>query len=108
MRGWVFLLFAILLEVAGTTCMKFSDGFSRIIPSIFIFVFYSGSFAFFTVAIKNIDISIAYAIWSGVGTAIISVIGFMWFKEPVSAIKIVSIAAIIAGVVGLRLSGVES
>ncbi len=108
MRGWIFLLIAILLEVAGTTCMKLSDGFSRVIPSVFIFIFYGGSFAFFTVALKDIHVSTAYAIWSGVGTAVISIIGFVYFKEPVSAVKIICIGVIIAGVVGLRLGSVES
>ncbi len=107
MNGWVLLVFAIVFEVLGTTAMKLSDGFTNIIPSILLIVFYALSFALFTYALKTIEVSVAYAVWAGVGTAIISAIGFIYFKEPVTIIKLVSISAIIAGVVGLRLSGIE-
>jgi small multidrug resistance pump len=56
-------------------------------------------------ALKRINISVAYAIWSGIGTAIITTIGILWFKEPVNALKLISIALIIIGLVGLNLSG---
>lgn len=100
---WFYLLMAILFEVCGTTAMKLSDGFERMWPSVAVFVFYGLSLTALTFAIKKIDISIAYAIWSGLGTALIAVIGIYWFREPVTAIKIGSIALIIAGVVGLNL-----
>ncbi len=67
------------------------------------FVFYRFSFAFITLALKKIDVSIAYALWSGVGTALIAAIGVLYFKEPATAIKIGSIALIVIGVVGLLL-----
>jgi small multidrug resistance pump len=104
---WLYLVFAILFEVAGTTNMKLSEGFTKIIPSILIFVFYGISFTFLTLALKRIDVSIAYAIWSGLGTALIVIIGFTFFKEPVTIIKVVSIGLIVVGVVGLHLSGVH-
>ncbi len=100
---WFYLLMAILFEVCGTTAMKLSDGFERMWSSVAVFVFYGLSLTALTFAIKKIDISIAYAIWSGLGTALIAVIGIYWFREPVTAIKIGSIALIIAGVVGLNL-----
>jgi len=101
----VYLVLAILLEVSGTTCMKLSEGFTKIVPSILLFVFYSLSFGMLTLALKRIDVSIAYAVWSGVGTALIATIGVMWFKEPVTALKLISLALIIGGVVGLNLGG---
>ena len=58
-----------------------------------------------TLALKRIDVSIAYAVWSGVGTALIATIGVLWFKEPATAVKLVSLALIILGVVGLNLTG---
>jgi small multidrug resistance pump len=91
------------MEVIGTTNMKLSEGFTKTLPSILMFVFYVFSFAFLTLALKKIDLSLTYAIWSGVGTALIATIGFLYFKEPVTAIKIGSIALIIIGVVGLML-----
>jgi len=105
MMTWIYLALAILLEVAGTTCMKLSDGFTKTVPSIFLFVFYTLSFGMLTLALKRIDVSIAYAVWSGVGTALIATIGVLWFQEPMTALKLISLALIIIGVVGLNLSG---
>jgi small multidrug resistance pump len=104
MNGYYLLLLAIAFEICGTTCMKLSQGFSKLIPSILIFVFYAASFSVFTLALKGIDVSIAYAIWAGLGTALIAVIGIFWFKEPVNALKIISLIVIVAGVIGLNLS----
>lgn len=101
---WVFLLVAILLEVAGTTCMKLSEGFTRLWPSVLMFVFYVLSLVALTFVFKRIDVSIAYAIWSGLGTALIAIIGILWFKEPLTAVKIISLGLIIVGVVGLNIS----
>ncbi|MGI5992940.1 MAG: DMT family transporter [Methanosarcina sp.] len=75
MNSYYLLLLAIVFEVSGTTCMKLSLGFSRLLPSILIFVFYGICFFFFTLALKGIDVSIAYAIWAGLGTALITVVG---------------------------------
>jgi len=102
--GWLYLALAIALEAGGTTCMKLSEGFSKLIPSIMIFVFYGLSFALFTLVIKTIDISIAYAIWAGLGVLLITLIGIFWFEESASVLKVISIGLIIIGVVGLRLS----
>lgn len=104
MQYWLFLTFAIILEVAGTTSMKLSQGFTKIIPSVLIFVFYGASFTFLTFALKKIEVSTAYAVWSGVGTALIAIIGIFYFRESATALKIVSILLIITGVIGLNLS----
>jgi small multidrug resistance pump len=102
---WVYLVLAILLEVSGTTCMKLSEGFTKVAPSILLFVFYTMSFGMLTLALKKIEVSVAYAIWSGVGTALIATIGVLWFKEPATALKLISLGLIIVGVVGLNLGG---
>jgi small multidrug resistance pump len=102
--GWLFLSLAIVLEVCGTTCMKLSEGFSRLVPSILIFVFYGLSFAAFTVALKRMDLSFAYAVWAGLGVLLIGTIGIVYFKEPISVLKVVSMVVIVAGVVGLHVS----
>lgn len=99
----VYLLLAIALEVAGTTMLKLSEGFSRLVPSVLMIVFYVGSFGVFSQALKKMDVSMGYAIWSGLGTALIAIIGVLAFKEPVTALKVLSLALIIAGVVGLNL-----
>jgi small multidrug resistance pump len=103
--GWVLLILAILLEVIGTTCMKLSEGFTKLLPSVLMGVFYLLSLGALTLVLKKIDVSVAYAVWSGLGTALIAAIGILWFKEPVTASKMISIGTIILGVIGLNLSG---
>ncbi len=105
MKEWLFLILAIVFEVCGTTSMKLSEGFKKITPSILIFIFYGISFVSITMALKKIDVSIAYAIWSGLGTLAVALIGMVYFKEPASFLKIISIILIILGVIGLNLSG---
>ncbi len=104
MQSWLILITAIVLEVAGTTAMKLSDGFTRPLPSVLLVVFYLCSLAALTLALKRIDVSLAYAIWAGVGTVLVAVVGILWFKEPISLAKAFSILLIAAGVAGLHLS----
>ena len=105
MSHWLYLAVSIVTEVAGTTCLKASDGFTRLVPALLVVLFYGLSFFFFAVALKRIELSVGYAIWAGVGTALVSVIGMTVFAEPLTPAKALSIAAIVAGVVGLNLSG---
>jgi small multidrug resistance pump len=102
---WVYLILAILFEVAGTTCMKLSAGFTKLAPSVLMWVFYGICFGCMTLALRKVDVSVAYAIWSGIGTALIATVGVLFFREPVSLLRFVGLVAIIAGVVALNLSG---
>jgi small multidrug resistance pump len=102
---WLYLTFAILSEVAGTICMKLSTGFTKTTPSVLMWLFYGICFYFLTLALKRVDVSVAYAIWSGVGTALIATVGVLFFREPVSILKAIGIVAIIGGVVALNMSG---
>lgn len=104
MMSWVYLVVAILFEVAGTTSMKLSDGFSKLWPSVLIFVFYALSFTSLTFAMKRLEVSVTYAVWSGLGTVLISLIGYFWFKDSFNFQKVISIALIVVGVIGLNLS----
>jgi small multidrug resistance pump len=79
---WICLALAILFEVAGTTCMKLSVGFTRTVPAVLMGIFYCICFFFLALALKKIDVSLAYAIWSGVGVALIASIGVLYFREP--------------------------
>ena len=102
---WIYLCLAILFEVAETTTMKLSEGFTKVMPSVLLILFYICSLYFLTLTLKSIEVSIAYAIWSGMGIIIITLIGFMYFNESVSLLKIVAIALIIIGVVTLNMTG---
>ena len=83
--------------------MKLADGFSRLLPSIFVFVFYGMSLASLTVALKKIEVGTAYAVWAGSGTGLIAVIAWWWFDEAMTAAKIACLGMIVVGVVGLNL-----
>ena len=102
---WLHLTFAILSEVAGTTCMKLSAGFTKSTPSALMWLFYGVSFYLLTLTLKKVDVSVPYAIWSGVGTALIATVGVLYFREPFGILKAVGIVAIIGGVVALNMSG---
>ena len=102
--SWFYLTLAIIMEVIGTAAMKLSHGFTKVAPSIMMVAFYGLSFAFLTLAVKKIDVSIGYAIWAGVATALKAIVGIYYFKEPASVVKILSIALIVLGVIGLTMS----
>jgi small multidrug resistance pump len=80
--AWIYLLLAILFEIAGTTALRISDGFSKLLPSIAMVVFYALSFGALSLTLKRIDVGVAYAVWSALGTALIATIGVLWFHEP--------------------------
>ncbi len=75
------------------------------VPSVLIFVFYGLSLGFLSLALKKVDLGVAYAVWSGVGIAFIASVGVLWFREPVTAMKMVSLGLIVAGVAGLNMGG---
>ncbi|HVB24912.1 MAG TPA: multidrug efflux SMR transporter [Ktedonobacteraceae bacterium] len=103
--AWLYLMVAIISEVSGTTSLKFSEGFTKPLPSVLVVLCYGLSFFALSLTLKRMDVSIAYAVWSGLGTALIATIGFLWFKEPMTALKIASLGLIIIGVIGLNLGG---
>ncbi len=107
MLHWGHLAFAIVTEVAGTVSMKLSDGMTKTLPAVLIVLFYGMSFYALSLALRKIDVGTAYALWAGAGTALIAIVGMVWFKESVTVFKLVSPALIIAGVVGLQLSSPE-
>ncbi len=101
-QAWGLLSVAIVFEVVGTTCMKLSHGFTNWIPSVVMFVCYGLAFTCNTFATKTLDLSITYAVWSGVGTVATAFIGMYFFKESATALKMVSITLVIIGIMGLH------
>ncbi len=100
-----YLVLAIIAEVTGTTFVKLSEGFTRLGPSVLILVSYGLSLGMLGLALKKVELGLAYALWSGVGVALIATVGILWFREPVTPLKLVSLALIVAGVAGLNLDG---
>lgn len=103
--GWVLLAAAIAFEVFATSMMKFSDGFTKVVPTAATAVGYIVSFALLAQVVKTIPVSVAYAVWSGAGTAAIVAIGAMFLGEPLSVVKVVGVGLIVAGVVTLNVGG---
>lgn len=103
--AWLLLAGAIATEVIATATLKLSDGLTRLYPSIVVGVGYVVSFVLLAWALKlQLQVSVAYAIWSGAGTAAIAVIGMLWLDEPLTAAKAIGIALIILGAVVLNLA----
>jgi small multidrug resistance pump len=105
---WIWLSLAIFLEVAATILMKLSNGLSRTAPTVGMFVLYGLSFIPMTIALKELEIGSVYAIWSAVGTAVVTVLGVVLFHEPASLLKAFAIGLIIVGVVCLNISTRET
>ncbi|MDC0769349.1 DMT family transporter [Streptomyces sp. HD] len=103
--GYLLLAGAIAAEVAATTAMKYSEGFSRLLPSLVTALGYLVSFALLAQTLKTVSMGTAYAIWAGVGTAVIAGIGILLMGEGMTATKAAGIALIIVGVVVLNLGG---
>jgi small multidrug resistance pump len=103
MKYWILLLAAILSEVAGTTALKFTDGFTRLWPSLVVVAGYGAAFYLLSLTLKAIPVGIAYAVWSGVGIVSIAVIGWLWFGQSLDKPALCGIALILAGVFVLNI-----
>jgi len=101
----ILLAIAIATEVAATVSLRYSDGFTKPLPSALTVLGYVLSFYLLALVLRDISVSTTYAIWAGAGTAAVAVIGMAVLGEPATVIKLASIALIIAGVVGLNISG---
>ena len=102
--SWVILFFAIVFEVAGTLTLKFTQGMTRLWPTVLMFAFYLASLFGLSNAVERIPVGTAYAVWSGVGTLMVFVMGVVWFKEQVTVLRSVSAVLIVIGVAGLYLT----
>lgn len=103
MKSYLFLAAAITLELFGTSMLKASESFTKLYPGIGVVVGFAGAFYSLSMALQNIPLGIAYAIWSGVGTAATAVIGLAVWKEKLSLTGVLGIVLIIAGVIVLNL-----
>lgn len=103
MSKWIFLTLAIISEVIGTSFLKSTEGFTKLLPSMIVLVGYCAAFYFLSLTLDSIPIGMAYAIWSGVGIAAITVVSVVFFEQKLDFAAVIGMGLIIAGVVVLRL-----
>ncbi|WP_426566047.1 DMT family transporter [Angustibacter sp. McL0619] len=101
---WILLFAAIATEIVATVFLKASDGMSKLWPSVIVVAGYLASFGLLAKALKDLEVGVAYAIWSGVGTAAVAVLGVWFFDESASLAKALWIGVIVVGVIGLQVS----
>lgn len=104
MNAWWLLVIAIVSEVIGSTGLKASSGFTKTLPSVVVVLGYGSAFYFLSLALKSIPLNTAYAVWSGLGTALIALLGWLFLKEPMNLSIGLGIVLIIVGVVILNLA----
>jgi small multidrug resistance pump len=103
MLQWLFLAIAIMAEVLGTSFLRASEGFTKLVPSLLVVVGYGAAFFCLSLTLKDIPVGIAYAVWSGAGVALITLIGWLWFGQKPDPAALVGIGLIVAGVVVLNV-----
>jgi len=103
MKSWLYLLVAVVAEVIGTSALKASDGLSRLWPTLLMIGAYGIAFFCLSITIRIIPVGIAYAVWSGIGIVLITLIGWLYFGQRLDTSAILGICLIIAGVVVLNL-----
>jgi small multidrug resistance pump len=101
--AYLYLAAAIIFEIIGTMSMKYSEGFTKVVPSILTVVCSGICFVALAMALKTLPVSNVYAIWAGVGTAIMAVVGMYYFNEPLPMQKVLATSLIVLGVVLLNL-----
>jgi small multidrug resistance pump len=100
---WVILYVAVLFEVAATTALKASDGFTRLIPSLIVVVGYGVAFYLMTLALNKIPLAIVYAVWSALGIALISIVGSIRYGESLDAPAVAGLVMIVGGVIVINV-----
>ena len=103
MSKWLYLGLAIISEVAATSFLKSSEGFSKLVPSVIVILGYCLAFYFLSLTLEEIPIGVAYAVWSGVGIAALAVVSVVFFDQKLDLAGIVGFALIILGVIVLRV-----
>ncbi len=101
--AWFYLVVAGFLEVGWAAGLKYSQGFTKILPSIFTVIGMAASFYFLSLSLKSLPLGNAYAIWTGIGTVGTVILGIILFHEPISIMRLLCIALIVLGIAGLKL-----
>jgi len=100
---WLYLMIAIVAEVVGTSFLRGSAGFTKLVPSVMVVIGYGLAFFFLSLTLKDIPVGIAYAVWSGAGVTLIALVGWLFLGQRLDAAAILGMSLIVAGVVVLNL-----
>ncbi len=103
--AWSLLFVAGLLEIGWAIGLKYTEGFTRLMPSALTLGSMIGSVALLGLALKSLPVGTAYAVWTGIGTVGTAILGIVLFNEPATALRLACIALIVAGILGLKLVG---
>ena len=101
--NWLYLAIAIVSEVVATSALKAAEGFTRWVPSLVVVVGYASAFYFLSLTLRSIPLGVAYAIWSGVGVVLVSLMGWLLYRQSLDAAALIGIGLIVAGVLVLNL-----
>ena len=104
---WILLIIAGLLEVFWAVGLKYSEGFTKLFPSIFTVIGMIASFYFLSLALKDLPLGTAYAIWTGIGAVGTVILGIILFKEPADYMRLICIGLILIGIIGLKIATAE-
>jgi len=104
---WLLLIIAGICEIWWAIGLKYSQGFTKLVPSIFTVLGMIASFYFLALALKSLPLGTAYAIWTGIGTIGTVILGIILFKEPIDMVRLVCIGFVIIGIVGLKIVSPE-
>jgi small multidrug resistance pump len=100
--NWLYLAVAIVLEVVATSALKASDGFTKLLPSAVVIVGYSAAFYMLSLTLRSMPVGVVYAIWSGVGVVLITLVGWLFFQQELDLPAFIGIALIATGVIVLN------
>jgi small multidrug resistance pump len=102
--AWLLLAASVAAEVAGTVALRYAHGFTKIIPSIAVCIFYAAAIWLMSIVVKHLEMGLTYAVWAGSGTALTALLGILYFGESVSALRMSGLFFIVLGVITLNLS----
>jgi len=104
---WIYLVIAGIFEVGWALGLRYSQGFSKLLPSIFTVVGMFASFYYLSLSLKSLPLGTAYAVWTGIGTVGTVIFSVILFKEPINIMSVIFIALIVSGIIGLKLTSIH-
>lgn len=102
--AWIYLLVAALFEMGWAISLKYTEGFSKLVPSVITIALVIASFVFLSIAVRDLPVGTAYAVWTGIGVVGVAIFGILVLKEPADLMRLGSISLIVVGAIGLRLT----